>query len=121
MPVDETSTIIGGTSDGLSESSRAEEPSSRRLLASAVLIGAGMLIEPELLGGALLGAGVVYGFPLVAKVLRPVATTAVQLGYTAVAGVGDLLAGARGEIQTIVTTARSGYQKSHDSTIVTAR
>ena len=31
------------------------------IIGSAALIGAGMLLEPELLGAALIGAGVVYG------------------------------------------------------------
>jgi len=83
-----------------------------------MLIGAGMLLEPELLGGALIGAGVVYGLPLAGQILRPVATTAVQLGYSAVAAVGDLLAGARDQVQGIVANARSGYERSHGSSTI---
>jgi hypothetical protein len=51
---------------------------------SAVLIGARVLLEPELVGGALLGARGIYALPLVARILLPVATTAVRLGYYAV-------------------------------------
>lgn len=90
---------------------------ARRIITSAALIGAGMLLEPELLGGALIGAGAVYGLPLVGRVLGPVATTAVQLGYSAVASVGELLAGARDQIQGIVTNARAGYERSGSSII----
>jgi hypothetical protein len=61
MPADETSPIGTGTSDAPSASSGVEETGAGRLVTSAALIGAGMLIEPELLGGALLGAGVMYG------------------------------------------------------------
>ena len=117
MPEEETTSIIGATSGGLTNSAR-EELGGGRLLTSAVLIGAGVLIEPELLGGALLGAGVVYGLPIVGRFLRPVATTAVQLGYSAVASVGDLLAGARDQVQDIVANARAGHQGSHQSLIV---
>src|SRR5215472_12332789 len=83
-----------------------------RIVTSAALIGAGILLEPELLGGALIGAGVLYGLPLVGQILRPVATTAVQLGYSAVASVGSLLADARDQIQGIVADARTGYERS---------
>ncbi|HKU25930.1 MAG TPA: hypothetical protein VJQ54_10695 [Candidatus Sulfotelmatobacter sp.] len=89
-----------------------------RIIPSAALIGVGLLLEPELLGGALIGAGVVYGLPLVAQILRPVATTAVQLGYSAVASVGDLLAGARHEVEGIVANARAGYQRPPGSSII---
>jgi hypothetical protein len=86
-----------------------------RIITSAALIGVGMLLEPELLGGALIGAGVVYGLPLVGQILRPVATTAVQLGYSAVASVGGVLAGARDQVQGIVANARTGYERSRRS------
>ena len=72
------------------------------IIGSAALIGAGMLLEPELLGGALIGAGVVYGLPLIGLILRPLATTAVQLGYSVVASLGDLLSGARDEAKGVV-------------------
>ena len=89
-----------------------------KIITSAALIGAGLLLEPELLGGALIGAGVVYGLPLVAPILRPVAITAVQLGYSAVASVGGLLAGARHEVEGIVANARAGYQRPPGSSII---
>lgn len=121
MPAEETSSIITGTSDVPSERHRLEEMGAGRLLTSAALIGAGVLVEPELLGGALLGAGVVYGLPLVGRLLRPVATTALQLGYSAVASVSDLLAGAREQVEGIVATARSDYQRSRGSSIIPGR
>jgi hypothetical protein len=120
MTAEEREQIITGTSDTPTAGAR-ENLGGGRLLASAALIGAGMLVEPELLGGALLGAGVVYGLPLIGRLLRPVATTAVQLGYSAVAGVGDLLAGARNQVDEIVATARSDYRRSGGSTIVPGR
>ena len=83
-----------------------------RIIPSAALIGAGLLLEPELLGGALIGAGVVYGLPVIGLILRPIATTAVQLGYSVLASVGDLLTGARDQVQGIVANARAGYERS---------
>jgi hypothetical protein len=91
---------------------------SGRIIGTAVLIGAGVLIEPELLAGALIGAGVVYGLPLVAQILRPVSTTALQLGYSTVASVGGLLADARDQVQGIVADARAASVRSRDSLIV---
>jgi len=87
------------------------------IIGSAALISAGMLLEPELLGGALIGAGVVYGLPLIGLILRPLATTAVQLGYSTVASVGDLLTGARDQVQGIVANARAGYERSRGLSI----
>jgi hypothetical protein len=100
VPAEETSKLGGG-----------------RLLASAALIGAGVLVEPELLGGALLGAGIVYGLPILGQLLRPVVTTAVQIGYSTVASVGDLLGGTRDQLQGIVATARSDYEQSRGSSV----
>jgi hypothetical protein len=102
----------------INEPASSRELPGGRIVTSAALIGAGMLLEPELLGGALIGAGVVCGLPLVGQILRPVATTAVQLAYSAVASVGDLMAGARDQVQGIVANARSGYERSHGSSII---
>ena len=118
MPVEETSNLITGSAEAGIPSYELGKQEGGRILASAALIGAGVLIEPELLGGALLGAGIVYGLPLVGQLLRPVMTTAVQLGYSTVASVGDLLAGARDQVQGIVATARSDYQRSRGSSII---
>jgi hypothetical protein len=121
MSGEETSPLITGSSELRSESLGVEDVGGGRLLTTAALIGAGVLIEPELLGGALIGAGVVYGLPLLGRVLRPVATTAVQLGYSAVAGVSGLLAGARDQAEEIVARARADYQRSRSSVIVPDR
>lgn len=117
MPTEETSLITpaANTASGRPE---LGESGGGRFLASAALIGAGLVLEPELLGGALLGAGVVYGLPLFGRLLRPVATTAVQLGYSAVASVGELLAGARDQVKDIVANAHSDYQRSRGPSII---
>jgi hypothetical protein len=121
MSAEETSPGLTGASQSHTGRSAIGELSGGRLIASAALIGAGVLVEPELLGGALLGAGVLYGLPLVGQLLRPVASTAVQLGYSAAASVGDLLAGARDQVEGIVANARAGYQRSRDSSIIPGR
>jgi hypothetical protein len=119
MPEAETPHIYTGSSNVETTSDDRSKLSNSRLLASAALIGAGVLIEPELIGGALLGAGVVYGLPLVGQLLRPVITTTVQLGYAAVDSVGDLLASARGEIERVMSNARLDYQRSRSESIIT--
>jgi hypothetical protein len=118
MPVEETSHLITGSSEAGTPNHELGKLEGGKLLASAALIGAGVLVEPELLGGALLGAGIVYGLPLVGQLLRPVMRTAVQLGYSTVDSVGDLLAGARDQVKDIVATARSDYQRSRGSSII---
>lgn len=115
---EEVFVVSAEESFGMNQSDGSEELSTRRIITTAALIGAGMLLEPELLGGALIGAGAVYGLPLVGRILRPVATSAVQLGYSAVASAGELIAGARDQLQGIVASARAGYERSGGSSII---
>ena len=112
MPAEESSIIYPGSSNVAAASDDRDQLSGGRLLASAALIGAGVLIEPELLGGALLGAGVVYGLPLIGQYLRPAIAATVELGYFAAAVLGDVLTGARDEVEGIIATARSDYYRS---------
>jgi hypothetical protein len=112
MPAEESSIIYPGSSNVATPTDDRDQPSGGRLLASAALIGAGVLVEPELLGGALLGAGVVYGLPLISQFLRPAIATTVELGYTAAAVLGDLLADARDEVEGFIASARSDYHRS---------
>ena len=105
----------------INQPGRSQGMPGGRIIGSAALIGAGMLLEPELLGGALIGAGAVYGLPVIGLILRPLATTAVQLGYSVVASLGDLLSGARDQVQGIVANARTGYERSRDSSIIPGR
>ena len=105
----------------INQPARGDEVAGGRIIGSAALIGAGILLEPELLGGALIGAGVVYGLPLIGQFLRPLATTAVQLGYSTVASVGDLLTGARDQVQGIVANARAAHEGSRSSSITPGR
>src|SRR5712691_12746600 len=109
MPAEEISPFVAGESNALTGRRNLEEVGGGRLLASAALIGAGVLVEPELLGGALLGAGILYGLPLVGQVLRPVVTTAVRFGYSAAASISEIVTGASQQVQGIVAEARAGY------------
>lgn len=82
------------------------------LLTSAALIAAGILIEPEILGGALVGAGVVYGLPAVGRLMRPVLQTAVAIGYSAATSVGEVVAGAGEEFKSMVAHAREHHERA---------
>jgi hypothetical protein len=81
------------------------EMDGRTLALTVALIGAGVLIEPELLGGVLLGAGVMYGLPLVGRLLQPVAKNAIGIGYTAVRTVGDTMSTAGRTVGDAMSTA----------------
>jgi hypothetical protein len=64
-----------------------------------------VLVEPELLGGVLLGAGVMYGLPFVGRLLQPVAKNAIGIGYTAVRTVGDAMSTAGRTLGDAMSTA----------------
>jgi hypothetical protein len=72
-----------------------------------------MLIEPEILGGALLGAGIVYGLPMFGRLLRPVLQTAVTIGYSAASSASEAMAGAGEEFRNMVAQARQ-HQEHHE-------
>lgn len=91
----------------------AEDKDAQAFVASAALLGIGALIEPELLGGMLLGAGVVYvsrNLPLIGGVLRPLVKTAVRVGYAAGAKASEMIAEASEEVQDMVAEARADYR-----------
>ncbi len=92
--------------------STAESSKTGSLLTSAAIIGVAALIEPELLAGMAIGAGIVLAsrwFPnLAGDLLRPIAKTALKAGYAAITvaretvaeiveGVEDTMAEARAE------------------------
>jgi hypothetical protein len=120
MPqVDKSPIITSGSQMGAASMDRGQtvNPEGGRLIASAVLIGVGLLVEPELLAGALLGAGVIYGLPFIGRILRPVVNTAVRLGYSAAASISDVVTQAGHQVQSIVADARSQYRRPEDSSI----
>jgi hypothetical protein len=128
MVHDEGSSILTSQGEPVSDvTSRSEgssldnslvlESSGGRLLGSAVLIGAGVLVEPELVGGALLGAGVLYALPVMGRIIRPLVTTAVRLGYSAAVAATDLVSQVGQQVQSIVADARS-QSRTHPSSLV---
>ncbi len=89
----------------------AEHEGAPSLLSSAVLIGIGALIEPELLVGMAIGAGIVYASKYLPDtlegVLRPVVRTAVKAGYAA----AEAVSGAAEHVQDIIAEVRAEEEK----------
>lgn len=88
------------------------------LASSAALIGIGALIEPELLGGMLLGAGAVYlsrNFGIISGVLRPVLGTVVRVGYAVAMKANEVVAEASEDVQDMIAEARTEYHESSSS------
>jgi hypothetical protein len=81
------------------------------LLSTAVLIGIGALIEPELLVGMAIGAGIVYGSrylpDLVGGVLRPMVRTVVKAGYAT----AEVVSEATEQVQDMVAELRAEREK----------
>lgn len=81
------------------------------LLTSAALIGIGALIEPELLAGMAIGAGIVFAsrwLPgIVGDVIRPVAKTAVKAGYAAASAAREMAAKVTEEVEDMVAEVRA--------------
>ena len=84
------------------------------LATSAALIAVGALLEPELLGGMLLGAGAVYAasnLPLIGGVVRPLVSTVVKAGYAAAMKANEMIAEMSEDVQDMVAEARTEYQE----------
>jgi len=93
---------------------RAQRGEGFSLASSAGLIYVGYLIEPELLAGMVIGAGIVFASGLVAglvdSIVRPVVKTAVKAGYSAASGAREMVAEVSQEIQGTVAEARAEHQ-----------
>jgi Protein of unknown function (DUF5132) len=96
-----------------------EESEGSALLTSAVLIGLGALVQPELAAGMVVGAGIVLvsrWMPnLIRATLRPVVSTAVKAGYSAVTIANEALAEAAEEVQDMLAEARAGQESNHQA------
>jgi hypothetical protein len=81
------------------------------LLTSAALIGIGSLIEPELLAGMVIGAGIVFASrwlpDLMGGVLRPAVKTTVRAGYAVAEAVSEAVE----QTQDIVAEIRAEREK----------
>jgi hypothetical protein len=96
----------------MSEQAGPEDVGS--LLPAAALIGIGALIEPELLGGMLLGAGAVLAtraLPIVGGILRPIVSTVVRAGYAAAMKANEVVSEASEDVQDMIAKARSDYEQ----------
>jgi hypothetical protein len=84
---------------------------SRSMLTTAALIGVAALIEPELLVGMAIGAGVAMAsnwLPDVAGgTVRPMLKTAFKAGYAAVSMAREMVSEASESVQDIVAEART--------------
>src|SRR5262249_13500295 len=98
-----------------SDATQVSAQESSSLLSSAALIGIGALIEPELLAGMLIGAGIVLASGLVGNlagrvvsgVLRPVVKPVVKAGYVVAMQVQEAVAEATEQVKDMVAEARA--------------
>ncbi len=79
--------------------------------AAAAIIGTAVaILEPELIPGILIGAGITLVpklLPAVGKLLRPVVKTVVQTGYEITSGVREVAAEAREQVEDMVAEAQA--------------
>lgn len=108
MPKEEKEVTRKAVTAGRPVEDGAQTPS---LLTSAALIGIGALIEPELLAGMAIGAGIVLvsrWFPnIVGDLVRPVARTAVKAGYAAATAAREVVAEVTEEVEDLMAEARA--------------
>lgn len=87
--------------------------SSGGWVTSALLMGAGALLEPELLPGMVLGAGIVlaagYASELFGGMVRPIVKGAVKAGYAT----ASVMAEASEQLSDVVAEARSERASAH--------
>jgi hypothetical protein len=83
----------------------------RAMLTTAAVIGVAALIEPELLVGLAIGAGVAMASnwlpDLVGGTVRPMVKTAIKAGYAAASMAREVVAEASESVQDIVAEARA--------------
>jgi len=95
-------------------SSEAAPEGDVSLVASAVLIGLGALIEAELLPGMLIGAAAVLASrwmpDLLGGVVRPTVKTAIKVGYVAVSKTSEVVSEAAKQFQDMLAEARSEHE-----------
>jgi len=84
---------------------------SRSMLTAGVLIGVAALIEPELLLGMAVGAGIATASnwlpDLVGGTVRPLVKTAIKAGYAAATMAREMVSEASESVQDIVAEARA--------------
>jgi Protein of unknown function (DUF5132) len=84
---------------------------SRSMLTTGALIGVAALIEPELLVGMAVGAGIATASnwlpDLVGGTIRPLVKTAIKAGYAAATMAREMMAEASESVQDMVAEARA--------------
>jgi hypothetical protein len=87
------------------------QPDNRSMLTTAALIGVVALIEPELLVGMAMGAGIAMASSWLPDVtgaaVRPIVKTAIKAGYAAASMAREAFAEASEGVQDIVAEARA--------------
>jgi len=90
---------------------RGEQLMSRSMLTTGALIGVAALIQPELLVGMALGAGIVMAsdwLPDVAGgLVRPLVKSAIKAGYAAASMTREMVAEASESVEDIFAEARA--------------
>jgi hypothetical protein len=96
---------------GITMAQEAPRLLSRSTLTAAGLIGLAAVIQPELLVGMAVGAGIAMASSwlpdVVGGTLRPVVKTAIKAGYAAASTAREMLSEATEGVQDIVAEARS--------------
>jgi hypothetical protein len=84
---------------------------SRSMLTTGALIGVAALVQPELLVGMAVGAGIAIASnwvpDLVGGTVRPLVKTAIKAGYAATTMAREMVSEASESVQDIVAEARS--------------
>jgi hypothetical protein len=87
------------------------QPVSRSMLTTGALIGVAALIEPELLLGMAVGAGIAMASnwlpDLAGGTFRPLVKTAIKAGYAAATMAREMFSEASESVQDIVAEARA--------------
>jgi hypothetical protein len=91
--------------------SQVQQLMSRSMLTTGALIGVAALIEPELLVGMAVGAGIAMASgwlpDLVGGTVRPLVKTAIKAGYSAATMAREMVSEAAESVQDMVAEARS--------------
>ncbi len=90
---------------------QAQQLVNRSMLTTGALIGVAALIEPELLLGMAVGAGIAMASnwlpDLVSGTLRPLVKTAIKAGYSAATMAREMVSEASESVQDMVAEARA--------------
>jgi hypothetical protein len=90
---------------------------SRSMLTTGALIGLAALIEPELLVGMAVGAGIAMASgwlpDLVSGTVRPLVGTAIKAGYSAATMAREMVSEAAESVQDMVAEARAESGSTH--------